>query len=109
MAALDGRIGRIRFKNGVELRVIPNAKEAASKKAFEKLHRAVDGTEHHYGGLLDGYVLVVWDRDGYWSCFKEAGNLGHGNTLAAFVQGAVQRQIMVETACDEIERVLKNE
>lgn len=93
MAALDGRIGRIRFKNGAELRVIPSADEQYAERAFSALDRSLGHVKQLYEGQLDGYALIVWDKDGNFNTFRHAAGRGivGKNTMPVFVAEALRR------------------
>ena len=102
------RIGKIRGKNGAELRVLPGLAERNAKDAWEALHAKVGRTEELYGKTLDGFVFIAWDIEGFWSCWHRTGRMQHGNSLADFVRGAVQRQLAYEEAAEMLEDMLQN-
>jgi hypothetical protein len=102
------RIGKIRAKNGAELRVLPGLAERNAKEAWTDLRSKVAKAEKHYGETLDGFILIAWDAEGWWSCFHRAGRMRHGNSLADFARGAVQRQFAYEESAQAIEDLLQN-
>lgn len=86
------RIGKVRFKNGTELRVIPNVKDKRVREVFADLDRARGWVDQLYGKDLQGYVLVVWDGDKGYNAFFQDGEIGL-NLLPTFVAEAVRRDV----------------
>ena len=63
------RIGKIKFKNGAEMRLLPNARERTTALVFSDLDRTLGHVRQMYAGDLGGYVLITWKHDGSFNSF----------------------------------------
>jgi hypothetical protein len=93
MAAQGCRIGRIKLRNGAEVRVIPSADEQYSKQAFSALGRALGHVGRLYEDELAGYALVVWNKRRLFNAFRhDARSTIGSNNMPSFVAEALRRE-----------------
>lgn len=99
------RIGRIRLRNGAEVRVIDT--KARPPKAAEYRRLIVDHAQFHaqHWPRMAGYVMLVWDAEASWSMAYRIGPASPVDQadLATFVADRVRAQATANYTVDEIE------
>lgn len=60
------RIGRVKYKNG--LSVLPSLPQRRAADAFRHFDHLGKWVHEHYAETLAGYVVVVFEYDGSYSC-----------------------------------------
>ncbi len=98
------RIGRVRFKSGGELRMLPSAAERTAATMFAAIGRAVSRTRELYGQDLAGYVLIPFNASGEHSVFVRTEALRpQNNDLPRWAEEAIRRA----TGEDDARRVVR--
>lgn len=108
MADPHCRIGKIRAKSGAVLRVLPDLAKRNAKEAWTEFDGKLAHIRGVYANDLDGFILIAWNRNGFWNCSRRPGHAQHGNSLPDFARGAVQRQLSYEDAAELLEDTLRN-
>lgn len=91
--AFRTRIGRVRFKNGAVMRLLPSEVERRTNvaRAWFRYHTRVVGKA--FDADLAGYVIVGWDTKGDFTvrqrCYTRNPNL---NTLPQWLAEAIRRE-----------------
>lgn len=96
MADAHCRIGRVHFKSGAQLHVLPpviSPEQQTATDVFARLDRYVQVTRDLYERDLAGFVLTPWNHRAQFNCFLiTEGNSLSRNTLPEFVAEAVRRE-----------------
>jgi hypothetical protein len=86
------RKGRIRFKSGGELHLLPSARERTTRNAFAWLDHHADKVKTSFEDDLAGYLLIAWDSSGGYTararCYTDNPCM---NTLPEWAAEAVRR------------------
>lgn len=95
MADAHCRIGRVHFKSGAQLHVLPpviSPEQRTATSVFADLDRYVQWTRKLYERDLAGFVLIPWNKQLQFNCFMIIEDGQHRNTLPEFVAEAVRRE-----------------
>lgn len=71
MRAARTKIGRVKLRNGAELRLLPNLREQTSQRVFKVLQDCLNTVSDLYSDDLGGFVLVPWSlsNEGAYNSF----------------------------------------
>lgn len=89
------RIGRVHFKSGAQLHVLPpviSPEQQTATSVFAQLDKAVGWTRDLYERDLAGFVLIPWNHRPIFNCFLITQGGPNRNTLPEFVAEAVRRE-----------------
>lgn len=86
------RRGRVRFKSGCELHVLPSFRERCTTAAHGWLDHYVEKAKGTFDDDMAGFVLVPWDSRGEYRVYHRVyGRNPSINTLPEWIAGALRR------------------
>jgi len=99
------RIGKITFRSGAEMRLLPNARERTTALVFSDLDRTLGHVRRIYAGDLGGFILISWKHDGAFNSFVNVQtDYPTRNTLPEYVAEVMRR----DNATQDAEDLLKH-
>jgi hypothetical protein len=88
------RRGRVRFKSGCELHVLPSFRERCTNTAHAWLDAHVERAKAVFADDMAGYLLIPWASDGEHKVYARIyGRSPNMNTLPVWTAEAVRRHI----------------
>ena len=102
------RIGRVKFRNGASLHLLPDARERQTQIVLHDFAVATERIAASFGGARDfcGFAIVAWDSNSEYTCqfITNPPSALNRNTLPEFLAEAIRR----DNAEWEARRVFRN-
>jgi len=98
------RIGKVRFKNGATIRLLPDKRAEEHQWLMADISRSVEVMDGQLNNMIAGYALVVWDSLGSWSAASRCGEFSPitETMVPSFVRDALLRWRWLHDARDEM-------
>lgn len=102
------RIGKIRFKNGAVLQLLPDRRAQEHEWLAADLREAVESCIEPHHGEMCGYAVVVWDTANDWSAAVRCGEFSRirDTQVPTYVSEMLRRRLWRRDARHEVQSIV---